>query len=178
MSTRKSIADASVLLLTQIPNAFRSQILEIAQGTNPHVRFSFNELKIIRGTRPHPPHTDREEVRSSITIQFNGAPGGALVAHLFSDGTITTSTRMHEIRAERLARQQQLEAEESKFPLLKQSDIRSAAHATYMATINGIRNSNWSQMEKVMRKQDAQAIYEALLQRQAADRAREAAKQH
>ncbi|PGH36284.1 hypothetical protein GX50_00789 [[Emmonsia] crescens] len=57
---------------------FRNLMLLTAEGNNPHVTFSFTELKIIRSS------------------QFNGATGGPIVAHLFNDGTIKTPTAMHE----------------------------------------------------------------------------------
>lgn len=68
------------------------------------------------GTFPHPPNTDRWEVRNSITLQFNGTGNGPIVAHLFNDGTIKTSAEMHQENNERRARGERLAAEEGKFP--------------------------------------------------------------
>ncbi|EER45322.1 predicted protein [Histoplasma capsulatum var. duboisii H88] len=75
------IQSATAEVLIAVPLQFRNLIYQTAAGNNPHVQFPFQEIRLIRGTRPHPPHTDLEEVRNSITLQFNGAPEGPIVAH-------------------------------------------------------------------------------------------------
>ncbi|KLJ11664.1 hypothetical protein EMPG_09663 [Blastomyces silverae] len=158
-------------LLQQVPVTHRNVFMQTAEGKNPHVQFSFQEMKIIRGTHPHPPNTDIQEVRNSITVQFNGAPGGALVAHLFNDGTIKASAEMHAENNRRRAEAEQLLAEESKFSWLQQTTTRKQAHARMMARIQAARiNTSWSIMQKQLEKDSAQQEYNLFIRAQAKER--------
>lgn len=69
-------------------------------------------------TIPHVPNTDRDEIRKSLTIQFNGTPSGPIIAHLFADGTIKTQADIHAQHNERRARNEELSEAEGQFPEL------------------------------------------------------------
>jgi len=125
-----------------------------------------------RGAAPHPPNTDRREVRHSITLQFNGAPGGPLVAHLFNDGGIKSSEQMYQEINQRRAEDKRLAAGESKFPALHQTAARRQAKTRTMTGIQAARNNNsWSTMQKQLEKQRAGQEYNLVLQTQAQARA-------
>ena len=126
---------------------------------------------LIRGTVPHPPKSDLEEVRNSLTLQFNGAPTGIVIAHIFNDGTIKTSTQMHKEINERSARDKRLTAEENKFPQLRQTTRRIEAKDRMMARIQAARSSiSWSIIQKQIEKQNATEEYNLVLQMQAEER--------
>ncbi|KAK2809540.1 hypothetical protein FQN50_003808 [Emmonsiellopsis sp. PD_5] len=128
---------------------------------------------LYRGTLPHPPNTDRQEVRNSITIQFNGGPEGPIVAHLFNDGTIKTSMEMHAENNRRRAEDARLTAEESKFPELNQTAARMQADAKKMARIQAARvNASWGMINKQLEKDSAEQEYRVFLHEQAQERAR------
>jgi len=125
-----------------------------------------------RGTVPHPPNTDRREVRHSITLQFNGAPGGPLVAHLFNDGTIKSSEQMHQEINGRRTEDERLTAAENEFPALQQTAARKQAETRMMTRIQSARiNHSWSIMQKQLEKQSAEQEYNLVLQTQAQARA-------
>ncbi|WEW58673.1 hypothetical protein PRK78_004141 [Emydomyces testavorans] len=167
---------ATAQLLIGVPLQFRNLIYQIAAGTNPHVQFPFQEVKVIRGTRPHPPNTDHQEVRNSITLQFNGAPGGPIVAHLFNDGTIKTSREMHDENNRRAAEEARLITEENKFPALQQTAARKQAETRMMSRIYAVRNdSSLSVIQKQLEKDSALQEYRLVLQSQAQARAAAAA---
>jgi hypothetical protein len=133
-----------------------------------------NTMLIIlsRGTAPHPPNTDRREVRHSITLKFNGAPGGPLVAHLFNDGTIKSSEQMHQEINQMTAEDERLTAAENKFPALQQTAARRQAETRMMTRIQAARNNDsWSTMQKQLEKQGAEQEYNLVLQTQAQARA-------
>ena len=126
----------------------------------------------LRGTFPHPPNTDRREVRNSITIQFNGAPRGPIVAHLFNDGTIKSSEQMHQENNQRRAEDERLTAAESNFPALQQTAARRLAERRMMARIEAARiNLSWSIIRKQLEKDSAEQEYRLVLQAQAQARA-------
>ncbi|OJD10515.1 hypothetical protein AJ78_08498 [Emergomyces pasteurianus Ep9510] len=133
-TTREPMKTASPLFRDLVPTNCRWKEPSFLQIT-----FHFTELKIIRGTLEHPPHTDLQEVRNSITVQFNGAPEGPIVAHLFNDGTIRTSVEMHQENNRRNAEDARLTAEESKFPALNQTVARKQAEARKMARIQAAK---------------------------------------
>ncbi|KAK2787078.1 hypothetical protein FQN51_003455, partial [Onygenales sp. PD_10] len=141
MATNR-IPAATAELLTGVPLQFRNFIFQTAAGRNPNVQFPFREIKLIRGTHPHPPNTDRQEVRNSLTVQFNGAPGGPIVAHIFHDGTIKTSHEMHDENNRRAAEEARLIAEENKFPALQQTAARKQAETRMMSRIQAVRNDS------------------------------------
>ncbi|EEQ30225.1 hypothetical protein McanMca71_000515 [Microsporum canis] len=170
------IPAATAELLIGVPLQFRNLIYQTAAGMNPYVKFPFHEIKLIRGTRPHPPHTDRQEVRNSITLQFNGAPEGPIVAHLFNDGTIKTSREMHDENNRRAAEETRLITEENKFPALQQTAARKQAEARMMSRIYAVSdNSSLSIIQKQLEKDGAQQEYRFFLLRQADARAAVAA---
>ncbi|PYI34356.1 hypothetical protein BP00DRAFT_433765 [Aspergillus indologenus CBS 114.80] len=159
-------------VLGSTPRVFVEHIRRIAEGKNPNVSFDFTEVKVIRGTFPHPPHTDLQEVRNSITLQFNGAPGGPIVAHLFNDGTIKTSAEMHAENNRRREEETRLLAQESRFPELGQTAVRKEAERKMMAKIREARMDNTvSIIQKQLLKDSAQQEYNLVLQSQAQARA-------
>jgi hypothetical protein len=124
---------------------------------------------------PHPPNTDRQEVRNSITLQFNGSPEGPTVAHLFSDGSIKTSAEMHLENNQRRNEDARLTAEEKKFPSLNQTVARQQAETRKMTRIQAARsNTSWSTMQKQLEKSSAEQEFQAFLQTQAQERTRAA----
>lgn len=134
-------------------------------------------IVIPSGTTPHPPNTDQQEVRDSITVQFNGIPKatgdpkGGLVAHIFSDGSIKTSAQMHAENEQRKKEDLHLTTEEGKFPNLNQTVARKQAEATKMARIRGAReNKLWSTIQKQLEKNSAEQEYREFLSKQAQDR--------
>ncbi|EFE37875.1 hypothetical protein TRV_07466 [Trichophyton verrucosum HKI 0517] len=148
-----------------------------AEGNNPHVTFPFKGIKLPRGTKEHCPFTDLEEVRNSVTIQFLGTPYGNITAHLFNDGTIKTSTMMHQENNRRREHEARLLAEENKFPHLNQTPLRTQAYNRKMAKIRNARdNSTWSIMKKQLEKATAEEEYSRFLQEQAEQRAKAAKK--
>lgn len=127
------------------------------------------------GTLPHPPNTDRREVRDSITLQFNGTASGAVVAHLFSDGTIKTSFQMHAENNARRVEDARLTAAEAQFPTLHQTAARRQAEARMLARIQTVRmNPNLDPVEKQVEKDAAEHDYRVFVQAQAQARARAA----
>lgn len=76
---------------------------------------------------PHVPSTDRGEIRKSVTLQFNGAPGGPIIAHLFSDGTIKTQADIHKQQEAIRVRHEELTATEARFSELSQTVVRQDA---------------------------------------------------
>lgn len=158
----------------------RGQNHTVRQARQLHTSSKLTAL--FRGTSPHPPHTDIHEVRNSITIQFNGVPGGSIVAHLFNDGTIKTSSEMHQELNQRREQDQRLAAEENKFPALGQTDNRRQAHARMEARIRALREDRrMSIMNKLLEKQNAQHEYREILRQQEQQRAaalKAAAKKH
>lgn len=111
---------------------------------------------------PHPANTDCQEVRNSITVQFNGAPGGAIVAHLFDDGRIKKSDEMHAENNQRRAEDERLLAEESRYPGLAQTPLRKEAFTKMMGRIQGARTSAvLSTVQKQLIKYAAEGDYRA-----------------
>ncbi|KAL2848821.1 hypothetical protein BJY01DRAFT_246197 [Aspergillus pseudoustus] len=158
-----TISNTTRELLKSVSPRFRDLIIQIAEGKNPNIPFPFME-----GTLPHPPHTDRRELRNALTVQFNGVAGGAVVAHLFTDGTIKTSTQMH-TENQRRAKEERLAAEESKFPELQQTVARKQAESRMMIRIQAASmNISWSIMQKQLKA--PQQEYRVFLQEQAKER--------
>ncbi|KAM5431750.1 hypothetical protein MferCBS31731_007755 [Microsporum ferrugineum] len=175
MSAASKFSIATRELLTTTSALFRNLIIATAEGKNPNVTFPFAEIKLPRGTHPHPPNTDLEEVRNSVTLKFIGAPGGAIVAHLFNDGTIKTSVTMHAENNQRREEQTRLLAEESKFPSLNQTALRNEAYMRKMARIRNARmQTTWSIIQKQLEKSNAEEEYNRFLQAQAQQRAQAA----
>ncbi|PYI02577.1 hypothetical protein BO78DRAFT_376624 [Aspergillus sclerotiicarbonarius CBS 121057] len=171
MSSVSRMSNATAELVRSMPGPFNNLIHQIASGTNPQARFPFTEVKVIRGTFPHPPNTDRREVRNSVTVQFNGAPGGPVIAHLFNDGTIKTLEEMHQENNARQEQKARLAAEESRFPRLQQTVARQQAEAKMMSRIQAARiHPSMSIMQKQLEKQSAEEEYRQLLAEQATAR--------
>ncbi|OAL73277.1 hypothetical protein A7D00_3052 [Trichophyton violaceum] len=122
-------------LINACSNLFQSHIKAIVEGKNPHVTFPFKGIKLPRDTKEHCPFTDLEEVRNSVTIQFLGTPHGNITAHLFNDGTLKTSTMMHQENNRRREQEAGLLVEENKFPHLNQTPLRTQAYNRKMARI-------------------------------------------
>jgi hypothetical protein len=95
-----------------------------------------------------------------------------MVAHLFNDGTIRSSTQMHEEINQRRAQDERLTVEENKFPQLQQTTRRRQAEARMMTRIQAARsNTSWSIVQKQLEKRSAEEEYNQVLQRQAQERA-------
>ncbi|KAL4793667.1 hypothetical protein BDV19DRAFT_390874 [Aspergillus venezuelensis] len=162
MLSKNSLSNTNRTLLPTLSPRYRGLCLEIAERKNRHVTWSFREVHIIRGTREHPPNTDRTEVRNSLTINFTGVPNvldGEIIAHLFSDGIIKTSTQMHQETSQRRA-----------------EEARLAAEARVMGRIHAVRvNDTLSIIAKQLEKESAMQEYRLVLQKQAEERAKAAA---
>ncbi|OAL34540.1 hypothetical protein AYO20_06170 [Fonsecaea nubica] len=171
MANNSRLSNATRDLLKNIPGPFNALISQTAEGKNPHAQFPFHEVKVIRGTVPHPPNTDRREVRNSITLQFNGTAGGPMVAHRFNDGTIRSSAQMHQDINQRRAQDERLTTEEKRFPQLQQTTRRRQVETQMMTRIQAARsNPSWSIVQKQLEKQSAEQEYNQVLQRQAQER--------
>ncbi|EFR05428.1 hypothetical protein MGYG_08440 [Nannizzia gypsea CBS 118893] len=165
----------SIEVFNACSNIFQGHIRMIMEGKNPHVPFTFKSIQVPRGTKEHCPFTDLEEVRNSITLKFLGTPYGNITAHLFNDGTIKTSTMMHEENNRRREQEAMLLAEEKKFPQLNQTPSRTEAYNRKIAKIRNARdNTTWNIMKKQLEKHSAEEEYNLFLQAQAAQRAKAA----
>lgn len=115
----------------------------------------------------HPPNTDRLEVRNSLTVEFLGTAHGTILVHLFNDSTIKTRNQMHAENNQRVADDQLLAAEESRFPHLSQTAARRQAQARMIARIQALRNARgMSVIAKQTEKSNAELEYSSVLEAQ------------
>ncbi|KAK3072465.1 hypothetical protein LTR53_006751 [Teratosphaeriaceae sp. CCFEE 6253] len=180
MALAGRISSHTRTLLLSTPKHFTNLVAEAAAGNNPNADAVSNCELIIclelidddSGAQPHHPFTDLEEVRISITVQFNGVPGGAVIAHLFNDGTIKTREQMHAEINRRRQVDQSLTEEESNFPALGHTALRKAAEERRLARIRSVRSNHpMSIMAKQVEKSNAEEEYSSVLRELAEARA-------